>query len=371
MNEGKDIVGISVPFTAGVSFAALCSVYCTQILENRFIIFWLPGIAFFLCCALIVFSILTRPRKYVFYIVLFLALGCFCYINGNITVSLRKDAGGLAAMAEKSATRVKAVIESIPYTNEETTGVVKALTTGDKSGLGRATTGTFRRSGAAHLLALSGLHLGIIYMLLLWLTAPLGRSPAASRLRSLLLAGLSGYFAIATGRSPSIMRAFYFITINEISKLLCLRQKPLRTLCTALMLQLVISPKIIRSPGFQLSYLAMTGIVTLFPKLESWYPSESKADRFNLPHKLWNITAISVSCQLFTAPVVWYYFHTFPKYFILTNITAIPLTTAVMITSIATIVLTSAGLCPACLVSINETTVQALLWLLQVISEMQ
>ena len=147
MNEGKDIVGISVPFTAGVSFAALCSVYCTKILENSFIIFWLPGIAFFLCCALIVFSLLTRPRKYVFYIVLFLALGCFCYINGNITVSLRKDAGGLAAMAEKSATRVKAVIESIPYTNEETTGVVKALTTGDKSGLGRATTGTFRRSG--------------------------------------------------------------------------------------------------------------------------------------------------------------------------------------------------------------------------------
>ena len=147
MNEGKDIVGISVPFTAGVSFAALCSVYCTKILENSFIIFWLPGIAFFLCCALIVFSLLTRPRKYVFYIVLFLALGCFCYINGNITVSLRKDAGGLAAMAEKSATRVKAVIESIPYTNEETTVVVKALTTGDKSGLGRATTGTFRRSG--------------------------------------------------------------------------------------------------------------------------------------------------------------------------------------------------------------------------------
>ena len=330
MNEGKDIVGISVPFTAGVSFAALCSVYCTKILENSFIIFWLPGIAFFLCCVLIVFSLLTRPRKYVFYIVLFLALGCFCYINGNITVSLRKDAGGLSAMAEKSATRVKAVIESIPYTNEETTGVVKALTTGDKSGLGRATTGTFRRSGAAHLLALSGLHLGIIYMLMLWLTAPLGRSPAAGRLRSLLLAGLSGYFAIATGRSPSIMRAFYFITINEISKLLCLRQKPLRTLCT-----------------------------------------ESKADRFNLPHKLWNITAISVSCQLFTAPVVWYYFHTFPKYFILTNITAIPLTTAVMITSIATIVLTSAGLCPACLVSLNETTVQALLWLLNVISEMQ
>lgn len=369
MNEGKDIVGLSVPFTAGIACGALFFKYASTWLSGHYIIFTLASFLGFACFALLFLFLLRRNKCGICYL-LFFFLGAFCFANGCITECGNDMAGGAAARAEASAAHMREIIESIPYSNAETSGVVKALTTGDRSGLGRATTRAFRRSGAAHLLALSGLHLGIIYMLLLWLAAPLGRSPAASRLRSLLVVGLSGYYSIATGRSPSIMRAFYFITINEASRLLHIRQRPIRVLCAALMLQLTLSPSVITSVGFQLSYLAMTGIILLFPKLKSWYPSEGKADRFNIPYRIWNVIAISVSCQVFTAPACWYYFKTFPKYFILTNLAAIPLTTAVMLTSIATIALTAAGLCPTFLVRLNEYTVSTLLRLLEIISSM-
>lgn len=368
MDEGLDIVGLAVPFAAGTACGIFILWQCEAAIFRSGLIFPIAGLSFCLLCLLLSAFLLKRPGKYIHYAVLFFCVGCFCAINGSISGA--KEGGGVAAAAEASAGKIRAVIESIPYKDVETCGVVKALTTGDRSGLGRETTGTFRRSGAAHLLALSGLHLGIIYLLLLWVAAPLGRSPAAGRLRSLLVVGLSGYYSIATGRSPSIMRAFYFIALNETSKLLCLRQKPLRTLCTALMLQLVLSPEIILSAGFQLSYLAMTGITVLYPILKSWYPSEGKTDRLNIALKIWNVTALSLSCQVFTAPVVWYCFGTFPKYFLITNLLALPLTTAVMLTSVAAIVLTAAGLCPACLISLNEQTVQTLIRLLTIISEM-
>lgn len=84
--------------------------------------------------------------------------------------------------------------------------------------------------------------------------------------------------------------------------------------------------------------------------------------------RIWNIAALSISCQAFTAPVVWYHFGTFPQYFMLTNLLAIPLTTITMVTSVAAVALSAIGICPDFLLTANEAAVTALRFTLETIS---
>ena len=301
----------------------------------------------------------------------FAALGAFCALTDGLG-----DRAGAAEpvaprWAERASSALRGTVDAIPYPSPETGPLVKALTTGDRSGLDRETVRTFRRSGASHLLALSGLHLGILYMLLLRLTAPLGNRPAVRKIRSLVIIVLSGLYAVVTGASPSIVRAFLFILLGETARLLG-RPQPLRRIfCGALLIQLTLDPSVITSVGFQLSYLAMTGIWLLFPKLRAWYPSEgAAADRRNLPRRMWEVMALSLSCQVFTAPAAWHYFRTFPKYFLLTNLLAMPLTTVLMVLSVASIFLTAAGCCPSFLILLNDRAATLLLHVLGIIASM-
>ena len=245
--------------------------------------------------------------------------------------------------------------------------MLKALLTGDRSGLSQDTVRVFRESGGAHLLALSGLHIGILYLLLSRLLWPLGNSPRARRVRYALIVLAAGLFTLMTGASPSIVRAFLFIFLNETARIACRPRDPLRTLSTALLIQLVLTPSAISSTGFQLSYLAMAGIFLLFPILEGWYP---KSARFDPVRKIWEAAALSISCQVFTGPLAWFRFHTFPTYFLLTNLFALPLTTLLMGSAVTTLMLRGVHLCPGFLIRATDWLCQALVWILQVISSM-
>ena len=167
--------------------------------------------------------------------------------------------------------------------------------------------------------------------------------------------------------SPSIVRAFLFIFLNETARIACRPRDPLRILTTALLFQLVITPSAITSTGFQLSYLAMAGIFLLYPVLDGWYP---KGLRFDPVRKIWEAAALSISCQVFTGPLAWFRFHTFPTYFLLTNLFALPFTTLLMGSAVATLVLRGIHCCPGILVRATDWLCQALVWILQVISSM-
>ena len=86
--------------------------------------------------------------------------------------------------------------------------------------------------------------------------------------------------------------------------------------------------------------------------------------------KLWKGAVLSLSCQIFTSPLAWYRFHTFPKYFLITNLTALPLTSAVMVLSVTTIALSGAGICPDLLINLNDKAVSILVECLSVISSL-
>jgi competence protein ComEC len=297
--------------------------------------------------------------------VTFLLLGCFCVWNSALPGV--ESTGPIRSLADHSAFRLRALIGSLPFRSPDTAPLLQALLTGDRSGLSPQIQGVFRASGASHLLALSGLHMGIIYLVFDRITRLMGRSPAIRKLRYVLLLSAAGFFTLMTGAGPSLVRAFLFIAVSETLRLLNRPRSPLRVLCLALLVQLATDPSAISSLGFQLSYLAMAGLILLYPVLESWYPSGSKWDPMR---KIWTMAALGISCQVFTAPLAWLRFHTFPRFFLLTNLLAMPVTTVLMAVAVGTVALSALGCCPAVLYTATDGLCRLLLWILEIIASM-
>lgn len=356
MAERENIGALAVHFTAGVAAGTL--------------VLHLPASPYFLSGGLLIIlasltaSVLRTERPALLFPT-FLALGAFCALADAFPGA--ETATFPERWAEALGGRLRDFIDSIPFPSEGTAPLLKALLTGDRSGLSQDTVRVFRKSGGAHLLALSGLHIGILYLFLSRLLWPIGNSPRARLVRYVLTVLASGLFTLLTGASPSIVRAFLFILINETARLSGRPRNALRVLSTALLVQLVLNPSAITSVGFQLSYLAMAGIFLLYPRLEGWWP---KGPRIDPLRKVWQAAALSISCQAFTGPLAWYRFHTFPTYFLLTNLLAMPVTTLLMGTAVTTLVLQGIGCCPAFLIQVTDVLCNALTWILQIISSM-
>lgn len=367
MKEAGDIGAISIPFAAG---AAAGATLMTGLSPGPHT--FLP-VALAVCAALSAAAVFMRkPGSRPLACLLFLLCGVSCYMTAFLTAPIRPDAGPLGRAAAEAGSAFRDLIDSLPLPHPDSNGLVKALTTGDRSGLSRETVAAFRGSGAAHILALSGLHLGIIYMLIARLTTFIGHTPLSKALRLAVLCGATLFYTVMAGGSPSIVRAFLFILIGETGKFLGRRRRPLRTWLAALTIQLTINPLSVKSIGFQLSYAAMLGIHTLFPRLSAWYPKSGSRfwDRHDPMRRVWDCAALTISCQAFTAPLAWLTFHTFPKYFLLTNLIAMPLTTLVMTLSLLTATLYAAGTCPDILLEATDAVVQAMMFSLKTIAAM-
>ena len=295
----------------------------------------------------------------------FLILGMFCAWNGvQPGIAFRSFPEEYAGRAVE---RLRGLIDAIPFRADETAPLLKALLTGERSGLSRETTALFRESGASHLLALSGLHIGIIYLIFDKLTQVIGHTRTARVLRYAAILSGAGFFTLMTGAGPSTVRAFLFIAIGETLRLTGRRRNSIRVLSLALLVQLAVNPAAVRNLGFQLSYLAMAGIFLLYPILAKWYPEGSSA---NPLRRIWNMASLSISCQVFTAPLVWLRFHTFPVYFLITNLLAIPLTSMLMGASVLTVGLGAFGACPDLLIKTTDGLCRLLLTVLEVIASM-
>lgn len=308
---------------------------------------------------------LREKQALILFFPCFFLLGVFC----SLTASFETIRGGglIEDFALRAVERLRAHIDAQAFPSGGTAPLLKAFLTGDRSGLSAETVAVFRGSGASHLLALSGLHIGIIYLLFDKLTWVMGRSPLARALRYGVIVLLAGFFTLMTGASPSIVRAFLFIFISETLRLAGRERKASRVLCLALFIQLVLSPESIRSVGFQLSYLAMAGIFLIYPVMEKWYPEGLKYDPLRW---IWKSAALTISCQAFTAPLAWYRFHTFPRHFLLTNLLALPLTSMLMASAILTLVWSALFPCPEFLLRATDFLSTTLIQALEIISGM-
>ena len=211
--------------------------------------------------------------------------------------------------------------------------ILSAIAIGDRSRIDRALKRDFKSSGAMHLIALSGLHIGVLYFFLTLTFAGLGQSRTARRIRKLLILTLLWTYATISGMSNSILRAVIMITVYETGELMDSSRDLLRALAISAFITTLADPDAPFQIGFQLSYGAMASICFIYPHLKALLEC-----RTAIMEKVWSVTALSISCQAATAPLVLLYFGTFPRYFMITNFIAIPLTSAaIYLTPIALI----------------------------------
>ena len=369
MKAERDIAGIALPFIAGVAV----SVYAGTIY---------PWQAVLSCIAVAALtSILMPPSGKALGSPLqwavIIALMAFCgHLTGLtdrfLSLSRTDGAGWFEQKALDMCMRMESAIDAIPFEREATGQIIKALLTGERSGIPKEVTAAFRESGASHILALSGLHLGIIYGIVRGLLSLLGNSATVKKIRSLLVIGICGFYTLATGAGASIVRAFLFIVIGEYASIRHIRLTLPVILMTAMSIQVFFSPDSIRDVGFQLSYAAIAGIAFIFPWLQGFWPGERRKDDVLTKGArwMWDSAAMSISCQITTGPIAYYYFRSFPMHFILTNMIAIPLTSIIIPAALLTLASSCLGWHPTMLLRATEWLVTALSEALGIIAEM-
>ena len=290
--------------------------------------------------------------------------GLFCWSNHSI-IGL-SSGGDAPTMAERitapAAAWLKSGIDSLPLEDRGSNALIKALVTGDKSDVPPSTAKAFRDSGASHILALSGMHLAVIYLVLTKILAVFGHTWKLRRVRFFLIIISTLFYSVMTGSSPSIVRAFLFILLRETAILTGRKANPANILCFSLTIQGALSPPVMTSASFQLSYLAMCGIYFLYPALSGIYPAGVPVLK-----KVWDSAAMSIACQAFTGPLAWLLFGSAPLYFIITNMIAVPLTSALMPAALAAVFLDSLGWCPDFVFTGMDRCCRLVVWCLEVI----
>ena len=204
--------------------------------------------------------------------------------------------------------------------NVENKAIAKALLIGQKDDLSKEVLRTYSSAGAMHVLAVSGLHVGIVMMILMFVLKPVKKIRNGKIL--FLIAVLFGvwFYAFVTGLSPSVLRSSLMFSFIVIGKELERETSVYQSIFVSALLLLLIDPLVLFKVGFQLSYLAVLGVVYIQPKLYRLIYIEFKPLDY-----LWQISSVSIAAQLATFPLGLYYFHQFPNFFLISNLVVIPL----------------------------------------------
>lgn len=203
--------------------------------------------------------------------------------------------------------------------------VGQALLLGQKQYLDEDIKKAYSRSGVMHILAVSGLHVGIIYALLMFLIKPFGLKKLGRKSFLSLVILIIWAYALLTGFSPSVVRAATMFTLITLGQMRQRKPSIFNVLAFSAILMVSINPDVIFEVGFQLSYLAVFGIVLIQPLIiKLWLPPNKFLEYF------WQIIAVSLAAQLATVPLTIFYFHSFPTYFLLGNLFIIPLAFLIM-----------------------------------------
>ena len=369
MTVERDIAGFALLFLTGIYVSSLINFPESPV----FMSFMIIAAAILMAC--IYFShCRNKPEAIVpLTVILVFISGVICFRTAEIAAISSLDTKNLPGqLAGAMCAKVRAAIDSMPFENPHTGAMVKALLTGDRTSLTQEITDIFRGSGAAHILALSGLHLGIIYGMISRITAFSGNSPQAKAVRATLNITSCGFYTLATGAGESIVRAFLFIFLNETARLTG-REKRLRVILpSALIIQLATDPLAIRSVSFQMSYSAMAGIAYIHPLLEGFWPgTDGRKATFREPfRKIWSMVSMTVSCQLTTAPIAWHFFRTFPHNFLMSNLLALPISGIFIPASFTTTALFMMGICPEFMIRITEYLSNLLIFCLRITASM-
>jgi competence protein ComEC len=219
--------------------------------------------------------------------------------------------------------------------------ILYSLLLGYRAELGQDVKQQFVRSGSMHILAVSGLHVGILYILPAFLIGKIRGSVTGRLLATLALLALLWSYALLTGLSPSVVRAVSMCSVHRMALLMGRRTGIFHVLSLTAFVMVLSRPGIIFETGFQLSFAAVAGIAGFQKPLSMMIPTKGW-----LARRTWQLVTVSLAAQLATAPLSLFYFHQFSNVFILSNLAVIPLVTVILYVGLAFILLSSLGLYP-------------------------
>lgn len=203
--------------------------------------------------------------------------------------------------------------------------IAEALVIGYKYDLDDDLLQAYSNTGVVHVIAISGMHLGLIYGILLFITKLLQRNAVSRWIRAVLILLFIWSFTFLTGAGPSVLRAAVIFSLMMLGELLLRKNNTYNSLAASAFLLLLISPFYLWDIGFQLSYLAVLSIVWISgPLYRSVYIS------FLPLRYLWQLIAVTISAQILTTPVILYHFHQFPNLFLITNLLVVPISGLVL-----------------------------------------
>lgn len=234
-------------------------------------------------------------------------------------------------------------------------GIINALLLGQREDIDAKTYDNYINSGTIHILAVSGLHVGILFLILNWLLQPFLYLKYGRQIKSLTILLLLWAFAVVAGLSPSVARAVTIFSIVSFVMHLQRSTNIYNTLAISAFALLLINPLWLYHVGFQLSYLAVLGIVSLQPLLyKLWKP------KFIIIDKLWQIFTVTLSAQIGVLPLSLFYFHQLPGLFFVSNLVIIPFLGIILGLGVLVIVLALLNILPTILATIYSEIITLL-----------
>lgn len=220
--------------------------------------------------------------------------------------------------------------------------IIKALLLGQREDISKETYNNYKNAGALHILAVSGLHIGVILLLLNYCFSFLLRFKNGRVLRLIIVVLLLWAFAFIAGLSASVIRAVTMFSFIAYAFYLKRQTNMYNVLALSMFFLLLGKPMLLFNVGFQLSYAAVFAIITIHPfLLKLWYPSNWFLKRF------WDVMGVSIAAQIGVLPISLYYFHQFPGLFFLSNLMLVPFLGIILGFGIIIIFLGAINLLPA------------------------
>lgn len=204
-------------------------------------------------------------------------------------------------------------------------GIVAALTLGYTDAISPEVRDSFSVTGVAHILSVSGLHVGIIYVFLGYMLAFMDKKRGSRRVKNVIIILFLWFYAMMTGLSAAVCRSALMFSVVAMGRVIDRRSSIYNSIFFSAFILLIINPMWFFDVGFQLSYTALISIIYFQPQILVLIPTRTRIGRY-----IWELVSVSIAAQILATPLCLYYFHQFPNYFILANVVAVPLSTIII-----------------------------------------
>ncbi len=252
-------------------------------------------------------------------------VGATCYISsGSWQTTDRNSAFSIRREADKCRNYLLNIYRKFKIQGDEF-AVLAALTLGYTDDLQPDLRDSYSATGAMHILSVSGMHVGVVYIVIAFFLSFLSKNQQQNVLKMVLITLFLWAYAFLTGLSPAVIRATIMFSFVALANCFERKSQIYNTIFMSILVMLLYNPNFIFDVGFQLSYSAVLSIIFFQPIVNKLFTPKNKITKL-----AWNVIVVSLAAQLGTTPFTLYYFQQFPNYFLLTNMVAIDLSSLII-----------------------------------------